>query len=167
MEEFAEEPETTSTSGYLKDKSKAAIDYIGHTKLVNPVRRNLLALKRGLTDGILDKEDDNEDDSEDSDDENKKRNGPISETLIGSIFKILKFVSDLFREFLNTPFVSEIGFFIFAIVFGIVFYRSNISYNGNTNTSVFMGYCVFSWIITFLIIIFICQLLHIFRTKIA
>jgi hypothetical protein len=162
MEESEEEPETTL--GYLKDTGKAAIDYIGHTKLVNPVRRNLVALKRSLTDGNIDKEDDDEDSD---DDENKIRNGPISETFVGSLFIIFKFVSDIFREFLSIPFVSEIGFFIFAIIFGIVFYRSNISYNGNNNISVFMGYCVFAWIIMFLIVIFICQLLHIFRTKIA
>jgi uncharacterized membrane protein YvlD (DUF360 family) len=147
-----EAPKTTL--GYLKGKGKAAIDYIGHTKLVNPVRRNVLALKRSLMDDSLDKDTDKETEEE-----------AISQTLIGSIYGILKFIIDVIYGFLTIPYVSEIGFGFFALVFGVMFYSANISYNGNTNKSVFVGYCVFAWIVMFLVLIVICQLIHSFRRQ--
>jgi len=154
---MAEEPKPEkpkTTLGYLNEKRKDAVKYIGNTQLVNATRRNVVALKRTFTDGNLDKDDDKEANDE-----------PISQTLVGDIYHMFKTFMDIINGILSIPFVSPILFCIFAILFGIVFFNINIFYNGPTNKSVFVGYCVFAWIVMFLVLIVICQLIHSFRRQ--
>jgi lipopolysaccharide export LptBFGC system permease protein LptF len=78
-----------------------------------------------------------------------------STTIFGSLYQILLSIIDVIMSIFKPKYVSEISFFIFAILFGFIFFNATIAKNGVNGLSTFIGYCMWSWILFLLIIIVI------------
>jgi ABC-type transport system involved in multi-copper enzyme maturation permease subunit len=54
--------------------------------------------------------------------------------------------STIMKNASTSSLLSAIFFIVFAILFGLIFFYTNINVNGPTRPTMFVGYCVWAWI---------------------
>jgi hypothetical protein len=62
------------------------------------------------------------------------------------VFDIYKKSETLITKTASSEFLMSIIFIICAIIFGFIFFYTNINTNGITRPTMFVGYCVWTWI---------------------
>jgi hypothetical protein len=128
---------------YFQSIGKSAAHSIGKT--LSPVKENILAIKDNFTGNV-----------------NETRRAT---TIFGALYNILLSIIDMITSLFQPPGVAQIAFFIFAILFGFIFYSANTSKMGNNNVSQFVGNCMWAWIFLLLILIVINWCIVFFSTK--
>lgn len=111
---------------------------------VKAVKENVLAIKDNFT---------------------GKNNGRGSTTIIGSLYNILLSMIQVIMSVFRPPGVAEISFFVFAILFGFIFFQATVAKIGNNNLSQFTGYCMWAWIFLLLAVIVINRLIIFMSTR--
>ena len=61
-------------------------------------------------------------------------------------FDIFNSSKTLTAKMSSSEFLMSIIFIICAIIFGFIFFYTNINANGRTRPTMFVGYCVWAWI---------------------